>query len=132
MAHLPSEYRPSFEHWLDLSANRSLYNRVKQGCAWSQRCIVPIIKGTKSNVVNEVLKKIPEYLRMSVEEVTLDFSENMQNIVEICFSRLCAHLTDSIIGSSVWKPYKKYVGNTVVNRSHKMPMLERRASSEEA
>lgn len=50
-------------------------------------CIVSIIKGTKSNVVNEVLKKIPEYLRMSVEEVTLDFSKSMQNIVEICFPK---------------------------------------------
>lgn len=50
-------------------------------------CIVSIIKGTKSNVVNEVLKKIPECLRMSLEEVTLDFSESMQNIVETSFPK---------------------------------------------
>lgn len=31
--------------------------------------------------------KIPEALRMSVEEVTLDFSESMHNIVEKCFPK---------------------------------------------
>ena len=31
--------------------------------------------------------KIPEALRMSVEEVTLDFSESMHNIVETCFPK---------------------------------------------
>ena len=50
-------------------------------------CIVSIVKGTKSSVVNEVLKKMPECLRMSVKEVTLDFSESMQSIVETCFPK---------------------------------------------
>ena len=35
--------------------------------------------------MTEVLKKIPEPLRMSVEEVTLDFSDSMLSIVEECF-----------------------------------------------
>lgn len=49
----------------------------------------------------------------------------MQNFVWICLPRLCSHLTDSINISSVWKPYRKYVGNTVVNRWHRMPMPEK-------
>lgn len=48
-------------------------------------CIVAIIKGTKACVVSEALKKIPEYQRMCVEEVALDFYKSMQDIVETCF-----------------------------------------------
>lgn len=48
-------------------------------------CIIAIVRGTKAKVVIEALKKMPESLRMSVEEVTLDFSESMHEIVEACF-----------------------------------------------
>ena len=51
---------------------------------------------------------------MCVEEVALNFYKSMQDIVETCFLKAMAHLTDSIISSSVWRPYRKYVGNTVV------------------
>ena len=47
--------------------------------------IIAVVRGTKAKVVSESLKKIPEPLRMSVEEVTLDFSESMHEIVETCF-----------------------------------------------
>lgn len=48
-------------------------------------CIIAVVRGTKAKVVTEALKKMPEPLRMSVEEVTLDFSESMHEIVESCF-----------------------------------------------
>lgn len=48
-------------------------------------CLVAIARGTKAKEVNEALKQIPESLRMSAEEVTLDFSESMHDIVEECF-----------------------------------------------
>ena len=47
--------------------------------------LIAVCKGTKAKEVTEVLKKIPEPLRMSVEEVTLDFSDSMLSIVEECF-----------------------------------------------
>lgn len=48
-------------------------------------CLVAVVKGTKAKEVSEALEKIPIELRNSVEEVTLDFSESMHNIVEKCF-----------------------------------------------
>ena len=37
-------------------------------------CLVAIVKGTKAKEVTSVVKKIPEAVRLLVEEVTLDFS----------------------------------------------------------
>jgi len=48
-------------------------------------CLVAVVKGTKSKEVSKALERIPISLRMSVEEVTLDFSESMHSIVERCF-----------------------------------------------
>ena len=45
-------------------------------------CLIAVVKGTKAKDVIKALMKMPEALRMSVEEVTLDFSESMYNIVE--------------------------------------------------
>lgn len=50
-------------------------------------CLIAVVKGTKAKDVIKALMKIPEALRMSVEEVTLDFSESMHNIVEKCFPK---------------------------------------------
>lgn len=50
-------------------------------------CLIAVVKGTKAKDVIKALVKIPEALRMSVEEVTLDFSESMHNIVETCFPK---------------------------------------------
>ncbi|MDD7172882.1 MAG: transposase, partial [Prevotella sp.] len=49
-------------------------------------CLIAVVKGTKAKDVIKALMK-PEALRMSVEEVTLDFSECMHNIVETCFPK---------------------------------------------
>ena len=50
-----------------------------------KRCLVAIVKGTSSKEVSKALERIPMSLRMSVKEVTLDFSESMHSIVERCF-----------------------------------------------
>ena len=50
-----------------------------------KECLVAVVKGTKSKEVSKALERIPISLRMSVEEVTLDFSESMHSIVERCF-----------------------------------------------
>lgn len=47
--------------------------------------IIAIVRGTKAKEVIKALEKIPEMLRMSVVEVTLDFSDSMYSIVEKCF-----------------------------------------------
>ena len=49
--------------------------------------IVAIAKGTKAKEVTGVLKKIPEAVRLQVEEVTLDFSDSMRQIVSACFPK---------------------------------------------
>ena len=53
----------------------------------SKGCLIAVVKGTKAKDVLKALMRIPEALRMSVEEVTLDFSESMHNIVETCFPK---------------------------------------------
>lgn len=47
--------------------------------------IIAIVRGTKAKEVIKALEKIQEMLRMSVVEVTLDFSDSMHSIVEKCF-----------------------------------------------
>ena len=50
-------------------------------------CLVAIVKGTKAKEVTSILKKIPELVRLLVEEVTLDFSDSMHQIVCACFPK---------------------------------------------
>ena len=50
-------------------------------------CLVAIVKGTKAKEVTSILKKIPEVVRLQVEEVTLDFSDSMHQIVSACFPK---------------------------------------------
>lgn len=49
--------------------------------------IVAIIKGTKIEDVVNVLKKLSTLERLSVKEVTMDFSDSMQAIVETIFPK---------------------------------------------
>ena len=50
-------------------------------------CIAAFAKRTKSKEVTSVLKKIPGVVRLQVEEVTLDFSDSMHQIVCACFPK---------------------------------------------
>lgn len=49
--------------------------------------LVAIVKGTKSQAVQRVLKKIPFCKRLAVKEVTMDLSDAMSAIVTECFPR---------------------------------------------
>jgi transposase len=63
-----------------------LYTFVTNKAAKSKNgTIVACIKGTKSEDVINVLKKIPLEKRMFVKEVTLDMANNMENIVRMSF-----------------------------------------------
>lgn len=65
-----------------------VYTIVSNKAAHGRKgCLVAIVKGTKAKEVSKALKKIPEELRLSVEEITLDFSDAMHGIVEECFPK---------------------------------------------
>ena len=49
--------------------------------------LIAMIKGTASETVIPILKKIPVEIREKVEEVTLDMAGSMNLIVECCFSK---------------------------------------------
>lgn len=53
--------------------------------------LVAMVKGTKAEVVQQILKKIPFCQRIRVKEVTMDLSETMSAIVSECFP--CAKQT---------------------------------------
>jgi transposase len=48
-------------------------------------CLVAIVAGTKAEVVIEALNHIPEEIRETVEEITLDLSDSMRKIVRGSF-----------------------------------------------
>ena len=58
-------------------SNKEAYGR--------KECLVAIVKGTKAKEVTSVLKKMPEAVRLLVEEVTLGFSDSMHQIVSASF-----------------------------------------------
>jgi transposase len=51
-----------------------------------KKTLVAVIKGTKSQVIIDLLNKIPLEKRKSVKEITLDMANNMQLASRICFS----------------------------------------------
>jgi transposase len=57
-------------------------NKAAQG---KSGALVAIIEGTESKKVIDVLRKIPEYERNKVEEVTLDMANSMEKIVRKSF-----------------------------------------------
>ena len=73
----------SFEK--DYHINGDNFERSYKEAHGRRGCLVPIIKGTKAKQVTDVLKKMPEAVRQLVEEVTLDFSDSMHQIVSACF-----------------------------------------------
>lgn len=88
MAHFPAKHWSTRKHRRELSLYRGVYTIVSNKYAHGRKgCIIAIVKGTKAKDVIKVLKKIEETLRMSVIEVTLDFSESMHSIVETCFPK---------------------------------------------
>jgi transposase len=50
-----------------------------------KKTLVAVIKGTKSQVIIDLLNKIPLEKRKSVKEITLDMANNMQLASRMCF-----------------------------------------------
>lgn len=67
-------------------SNGELYTIVSNKAGkGKKRTLVAIVEGTSSEKVIEVLNKIPDDKRDSVQEVTLDMAESMRKIVRRCF-----------------------------------------------
>lgn len=49
--------------------------------------IIAIVKGTKADVVSQIIKKIPAEVLAKVEEITMDFSDSMYSIAKQCFPK---------------------------------------------
>ena len=47
--------------------------------------LVAMIKGTKAEVVQSILLKLPRRVRYKVKEITLDMAANMEKIARLCF-----------------------------------------------
>ncbi|HSQ98208.1 MAG TPA: transposase [Rickettsiales bacterium] len=69
-------------------SNGELYTIVTNKKAKGQKgALVAMIQGTCSDKVISVLRKIPEYKRKRVKEVTLDMADSMNKIVRQCFPK---------------------------------------------
>jgi transposase len=69
-------------------SNGELYTIVTNKKAKGQKgALVAMIQGTCSDKIISVLKKIPEYKRKRVKEVTLDMADSMNKIVRQCFPK---------------------------------------------
>lgn len=68
--------------------NGELYTVVTNKAAKGKKgVLVAMIEGTGAEKVIEVLDRIPEEVRDSVEEVTLDMANSMRKIVRSCFPK---------------------------------------------
>lgn len=69
-------------------SNDELYTIVTNKAAKGRKgTLVAMIKGSQADSIIEVLKKIPEHLRIKVKEVTLDMAGSMNLAVERCFHK---------------------------------------------
>ena len=71
-----------------------LYTIITNKAAKGQKgAIVTIIKGTDSEQINLILRKIPRNIRHQVKEITLDMAGSMVRIVKYSFPK-ATHVTD--------------------------------------
>ena len=69
-------------------SNGELYTVLTNKAAKGKNgALIAMVKGTASELVISVLKKIPKSIREQVEEVTLDMAGSMNLIVEKCFPK---------------------------------------------
>lgn len=67
-------------------SNGELYTILTNKKAKGKKgCLVAMIKGTRAEVLTDVLFKIPYYLRRKVKEVTLDMAGSMSQCIRTCF-----------------------------------------------
>lgn len=68
--------------------NGDLYTILSNKSARGKKgTLVAMVKGTKSDVIIEILKKIPEKLRLLVKEITLDLAGSMKLIAKKTFPK---------------------------------------------
>lgn len=66
--------------------NGELYTILSNKSAKAKKgSIIAMVKGTRSEDVMKVLKKIPQHKRNIVQEITLDMASNMNLIAKTCF-----------------------------------------------
>jgi transposase len=69
-------------------SNGELYTIITNKAAKGKKgALVAIVAGTKAEDINMVMDKVPEEKLNLVEEVTLDMSGSMRNIVQHCFPK---------------------------------------------
>ena len=78
-------YEKAYKNHLSGFREWSELEHSDEWLVFPENSIIAIVRGTKAKEVIKALEKIPEMLRMSVVEVTLDFSDSMHSIVEKCF-----------------------------------------------
>ena len=67
-------------------SNGELYTILTNKAAKGRKgCLVAIARGSKSDDIIDVFKRIPLERRLIVQEVTLDFSPSMDRAVRVCF-----------------------------------------------
>ena len=84
----PNNFGPNMAIDETSLSNGDLYtiitNRDRHG---RESCLAAIIAGTKATKVIAALEHIPETIRSSVEEITLDLSDSMRKIVKSSFRK---------------------------------------------
>ncbi|WP_353960569.1 transposase [Flavobacterium branchiarum] len=68
-------------------SNGELYTVLTNKEAKKKGAIVAIVKGTKAEVIIELLNRIPHSRRDMVKEVTVDMAPNMNLIIKKCFPK---------------------------------------------
>lgn len=69
-------------------SNGELYTILTNKAAKGRKgCLVALIKGTETESICKVLRKISHAKRRKVQEVTLDMAGSMNKIVKACFTR---------------------------------------------
>lgn len=64
----------------------NLYTIVTNKAVKGRRgSLVAMIKGTRSDQLIDILRKIPRRLRIEVKEVTVDMEDSLNRVVDKCF-----------------------------------------------
>lgn len=79
--------------------------------------VIAIVKGTKADVVSQIIKKIPAEVLAKVEEITMDFSDSMYSIAKQCFQRRPSSSTASTSSSVSVRDLRQCVLSSSVSLS---------------
>ena len=90
--------------------------------------IVAILKGTDSTTINEILRKIPQYQRNKVKEITLDMASSMQKVASSSFPK-ATQVTDrfhvqKLAYDAVQELRIKYRWEAIEQENHEMQLAK--------